>query len=154
MCAREDALKRFDRMAGVMKLLDPKESTVVQTHEPPMTDLDAVRDHAAAVGVLVSWNSVGVLIDDGPQAIVTVLLEGEEVVSALRFCLPPVQSVQALRAYGQGTTGSMELRCWQGHTIASEQTQNLTDLTHAWKESSSQRTAQADEHWIVSRQVV
>ena len=147
MCAREDALNRFDRMAGVMKLPDPKESTVVQTHEPPMTELDAVRDHAAAVGVLMSWNSVGVLIDDGPQAIVTVLLEGEKVVSALRFCLPAAQSVQALRAYGQGTTDSMELRCWQGHTITSEQTQNLTDLTHAWKESSSQRTVQADEHW-------
>ena len=148
MCAREDALNRFERMAGVMKLPDPKESTVVQTHhEPPMTELDAVRDHAAAVGVLMSWNSVGVLIDDGPQAIVTVLLEGEKVVSALRFCLPAAQSVQALRAYGQGTTGSKELRCWQGHTITSEQTQNLTDLTHAWKESSSQRTVQADEHW-------
>ena len=126
---------------------NPKETTVVQTHELPMTGLDAVRDHAAAVSALVSWNSVGVLIDDGPQAIVALLLDGEKVVGASRFCLPTAQSVQALQAYGQGTTGPMELRCWQGHTITSEQAQNLSDLTYAWKESSSQRKVQADENW-------
>ena len=29
-------------------MVDPKETTVAQTHEPPMTGLDAVKDHAAA----------------------------------------------------------------------------------------------------------
>ena len=59
-----------------MASIDPKRSTVAQTREPPMTALDAVKDHAAAVRELVSWNRVGVLIDEGPQAIVTVLLDG------------------------------------------------------------------------------
>ncbi len=130
-----------------MALIDPKETTVVQTRESPMTALDAVRDHAAAVRALVSWNSVGVLIDDGLQAIVTVLLDGDTVAGASRFCLPAAQSVYALRAYDQGTTGPMELRCWQGHTMTSEQTQSLTDLTNAWKQSSSQRKVQADQDW-------
>ncbi len=130
-----------------MALIDPKEATVVQTREPPMTALDTVKDHAAAVRALVSWNSVGVLIDDGPQAIVTVLLDGDTVAVASRFCLPAAQSVYALRAYDQGTTGPMELRCWQGHTMTSEQTQSLTDLTNAWKQSSSQRKVQADQDW-------
>ena len=131
----------------MMALIDPKEATVVQTREPPMTALDTVKDHAAAVRALVSWNSVGVLIDDGPQAIVTVLLDGDTVAVASRFCLPAAQSVYALRAYDQGTTGPMELRCWQGHTMTSEQTQSLTDLTNAWKQSSSQRKVQADQDW-------
>ena len=63
-----------------MKSIDPKESTVVQTRELPMTALYAVKDHVAALRALVSWNRVGVLMDEGPQAIVTVLLDGETVV--------------------------------------------------------------------------
>lgn len=107
-----------------MATIDPKESPVLQTREPPMTALDAVRDHVAAVRTLVSWDRVGVLIDDGPQAIVTVLLDGDMVVSASRFCLPVAQSVEALRTYGKGTTAPMELRCWQSHTLTSEQMQS------------------------------
>lgn len=126
---------------------DPKELTVVQTYELPMNDLESVKDHAVAVIKLVSWNSVGVLIDDGPQAIVTVLLDGEKVVGALRFCLSVDQSVQALQAYVHGTTSPMELRCWQSHTITSEQVQNLSDLTYLWKASSSQRKVQSDKQW-------
>ena len=114
-----------------------------------MTTLDAVKDHAAAVRELVSWNSVGVLIDDGPQAIITVLLDGDTVAGASRFCLPAAQSVDALHAYNQGTTGPMELRCWQGHTVSSEHTQSLIDLTAAWKQSTDQRKAQAAEDWRV-----
>ena len=60
---------------------------MAQTRELPMTGLDAVKDHAAAVRTLVSWDRVGVLMDEGPQAVVTVLLDGDTVVSASRFCL-------------------------------------------------------------------
>ena len=105
--------------------IDPKESTVVQTRQPPMTALDAVKDHAAAVRALVSWNRVGVLIDDGPQAIVTVLLNGDTVEGASRFCLRAAQSVDALRAYNAETTDPTELRCWQGHTMTTEHTHSL-----------------------------
>ena len=131
----------------MIALIDPKEMMVVQTREPPMTALDAVEDHAAAVRRLVSWNSVGVLIDGGLQAIVTVLLDGDTVTGALRFCLSAAQSVCALRAYCQGTTDPMELRCWQGHTMTSKQTQSLTDLTNAWKQSFSQRKVQRYQDW-------
>ena len=130
-----------------MESIDPKESTVVQTREPPMTALDAVKDHAAASRALVSWNRVGVLMDEGPQAIVTVLLDGETVVGASRFCLPAAQSVDALKEYAAGTTGSMQLRCWQGHTMTTEQTRSLADLTIVWKESFGQRKEQAEEDW-------
>ena len=57
-----------------------------------MTALDAVKDHVAAVRALVSWNGVGVLMDDGPQAIITVLLDGDAVAGASRFCLPAAHS--------------------------------------------------------------
>ena len=130
-----------------MASIDPKRSTVAQTREPPMTALDAVKDHAATVRALVSWNRVGVLIDEGPQAIVTVLLNGDTVVGASRFCLQVAESVDALRAYDEGTTGPMELRCWQGHEITSEHTHSLADLTTLWRQSWGQRSEATEEDW-------
>ena len=129
-------------------MVDPKETTVAQTHEPPMTGLDAVKDHASAVRELVSWDRIGVLMDEGPQAILTVLLDGEAVVSASRFCLSAAESVDALRAYDDGSAAPMQLRCWQGRTMTNEQTRNLTELTTIWRESSDQRKEQAEDGWL------
>ena len=120
----------------------------MQTHESPMTGLDTVKDHAAAVRALVSWNRVGVLMDDGPHAVVTVLLAGDAVVSALRFCLSAAESIYALRAYDEGSAEPMELRCWQGRRMTGEQTRNLAELTTIWRESSGQRKEQAEEDWL------
>ena len=130
-----------------MTMVDPKETTVAQTQESPMTEIDAVKDHAAAVRKLVSWDRVGVLIDDEPHAVVTVLLMHDAVVSASRFCLSPQESVDALRAYNEGVGSQMELRCWQGHTMTTEQTSNLAELTVVWREASGQRREQAEEDW-------
>lgn len=131
-----------------MTLIDPKETTIVQTRERPMTALDAVKDHATAVRALVSWNRVGVLIDEGPQTIINVLVKDETVTGALRFSLPAAQSVEALRAYhAETTTEPMELRCWQGRTITSEHARDLTELTNVWKESSGQRKVLTEEDW-------
>ena len=131
-----------------MGSVEPKELTTVQTHQPPMTVLDVVRDHVTAVRALVQWNRVGVLIDDGPQAIVTVLLNGDVVVGALRFCLSASQSVDALRAYNESMPNPMELRCWQGGTMTSEQVCSLDGLTNVWKESSGQRKELAEKDWL------
>ena len=119
----------------------------MQTHEAPMTELETVKDHARAVRALVSWDRIGVLMDEGPRAIVTVLLDGDKVVSALRFCLSAGESVDALRAYGEGSVAPMELRCWQGYTMTAEHIGNLAELTAVWQESYGQRKQQADAGW-------
>ncbi len=80
---------------------------------------------------------------------VTVLLEGNTVVAALRFCLPAVQGVEALRAYSEGSTEPMELRCWQGHKMQSDHTGNLAQLTALWCQSSGERIEQTDDDWRV-----
>ena len=132
-------------------MVDPKETTVAQTHEPPMTRLDAVKDHAAAMRALLSWDRVGVLMDEGPHAVVTVLLKGDTVVSASRFCLSVTESVAALREYNEGSVAPMELRCWQGHTMTGEQTRSLAELTIVWRESSGQRKDHRDIECIEKR---
>ena len=126
-------------------MVDPKKATVSQTHEPPMTELEAVKDHAVAVRALVSWDRVGVLMDEGPHAVVTVLLKGDAVVSAARFCLSAAESVDALRAYNEMSSVPMELRCWQGHAMTGEHTRDLAELTTVWRESSGQGKEQAEE---------
>ena len=113
-----------------------------------MTELAAVKDHAAAMRKLVSWDCVGVLMDERPNAVVTVLLKDDAVVSTSRFCLSPAESVDALRAYNQGLFSPMELRCWQGHEMTAEQIRNLGALTIIWRESSGQRNEQAAENWL------
>ncbi len=129
-------------------MVDPRETTVAQTRESPMTELDAVKGHAAAVRALVTWNRVGVLMDDGPNAVLTVLLDDDMVVSASRFCLSAAGSVRALQAYDEGSANSMQLRCWQGRTMTAEQTRDLAELTTIWRESSGQRKEQAAEDWL------
>ena len=128
-------------------MVDPKKATVSQTHEPPMTEPEAVKDHAVAVRALVSWDRVGVLMDEGPHAVVTVLLKGDAVVSAARFCLSAAESVDALRAYNEMSAVPMELRCWQGHAMTGEHTRDLAELTTVWRESSGQGKEQAEEDW-------
>ena len=129
-------------------MFDPKGTTVAQTLEPPLTRLDAVRDHAAAVRALASWDRVGVLMDEGPQAIVTLLLDGDAVVSASRFCLPAAQSVNALLIYKGDLIAPMEVRCWQGHVMTGEQTRDLSELAIIWTESSGQRKELTEEGWL------
>ena len=127
--------------------VDPKQSTVVQTLNVPMTSLNAVKDHAAAVRTLVCWDRVGVLMDDRPRAIVTVLLHGDVVVSASRFSLSAQESVDALTAYAAPAV-PMELRCLQGRTITAEQTHDLAELTAFWRESFGQRKEQRPCDWL------
>ena len=131
-----------------MTMVDPTEITVAQTRESPMTEIQTVKDHAAAVRALVTWNRVGVLMDDGPHAVVTVLLDDGVVVSASRFCLSAAESVAALRAYDEGSANPMELRCWQGRTMTGGQTRDLAKLNTIWTESSGQRKQQAEEDWL------
>ena len=130
-----------------MAMVDPRELAVVQTREPPMTELDAVKDHAKATRALVSWDSIGVLMDEEPGAVVAVLLRDGVVVAASRFCLSPAESVAALQSYNEGLIAPMELRCWQGHTMTEEHTGNLAELTAIWRESYGQRKQQADAGW-------
>ena len=132
-----------------MTTSDPQESTLVQTREPPMTGLAAVKDHALAMRALVSWDRVGVLMDERPCAVVTVLLKGDEVVSALRFGLSVAESVAALHAFNETSVAPAELRCWQGHTMTGEQTRNLAELTALWSESSGQRKVLEKAGWRV-----
>ena len=121
-------------------LPDRERDTVLQTRLVPMVSLDEVRDHAAAVGCLVEWDAVGLLFDEGPQAIVVVLLEGTKVVGALRFCLSGTESVEAIQAYGRDS-GLTEVRCWQGYTMSDEQLVDLDKLTAVWQESSDQESS-------------
>ena len=119
---------------------------MAQTRQQPMETLDIVRDHAAAVRRLESWDRVGVLIDEGPEAVVTTLLVPETVVGAARFSLSVEDSVSAIRAYG-GEAGETELRCWQGHTLTTEQLVDLDELSGIWRKAASQRSEQTADDW-------
>ena len=119
---------------------DRERDTVLQTRLVPMVSLDEVRDHAEAVRRLLEWEAVGVLFDEGPGAIVVVLLEDTKVVGALRFCLSSAESVKAIQAYSRDSDLT-EMRCWQGHTMSNKQLVDIDKLTAIWQESSDQASS-------------
>ena len=112
-----------------------------------MDALDDVRAHVDALRRAMAWDRVGVPCDEGPEAMVTVLLAGECVVAAMRFALPADESAMALRVCSEGTDAELELRCWQGHTLTREQMCSLTALTEVWGETAGQRAVQTLEDW-------
>lgn len=124
---------------------DSVEATIVQTLRPPLQSLAEVQDHAAAVDKLVEWTDVGVLLDEGPSAIVVVLLHDRKVLALSRFCLSVSDSAAAIRAY-QRDNPTLTVRCWQGHTINAEQLVDLGAVGEIWQESQDQTdTLTADD---------
>lgn len=111
--------------------------TTVQTCQPPIESLDKVRNHAYAIRQLLSWDRVGVLIDEGPAAVVTLFLAQDAVVGTARFALSVEESVDAIREYSNPEIGT-ELRCWQGHRLTNTQLTNLQELTTVWRASAGQ----------------
>ena len=120
-----------------MAVFVPRETILVQTRGEPMTVLRAVKDHAVAVGRCVAWERVGILFDDGPAAVLTVLIHGSAVVCAVRFCLSVSDSVEAIRAYRSKAYG-LEIRRYHERTIEKRQLVDLSALGDVWRRSESQ----------------
>ena len=123
---------------------EPTDFTVLQTQTRPMVRLEVVRDHAQAVRHLIQWTEVGILVDEGPNAIVVVLVQDEAVVGAVRFCLTAADSVKAISTY-LSDTGIVVLRCWQGPRITSDQVRELHNLTAIWQAAKGQSTTMSRE---------
>ena len=105
-----------------------------------MVDLNEVRDHAAAVKLLIQWERVGLLFDDQLSNVILVLEYQEDLVGVVRFCLSIEESVEAVLAY-QSRTDDLELRCLQGRSITADELVDLKRLTTVWQESDSQSVA-------------
>jgi hypothetical protein len=116
---------------------DPIQSTIIQSQRPPLESLEEVKDHVAALRKLIEWTEVGILYDDGPSAILVVLLRDDAAVGVTRFCLTVADSVAAVQAYQQGI-GPIWLACWQGHTISSSQLVSLDEITDIWRRTKDQ----------------
>lgn len=116
-----------------------------QTQQTPMTTVEEVLDYVGGIRSFVSWDRAGVLCDEGPANMVVLLLRGDEAVIALRFCLSPDDSVEALRACG--ATTSAELRHWQGGKMTTEQLGVLGELTELWQRTMDQTADLSLEEW-------
>lgn len=119
--------------------MDAETLTLVQSKEPPLETLAAVADHAAALGHLADWDRVGVLCDDGPEAVLLVAVDDDRVVGVSRFCLGVDESVSAVVSYcSDDSDGTVDYRVWQGESLSSAQITSLSALTEVWQWSSEQ----------------
>ena len=118
---------------------DAVEFTIVQSNEPPMESLSAVADHAVALRKLTEWDHVGILCDDGPTAVLLIVLKDDNIVGVSRFCLNVDESVSAAHLYlPTSGDGQVEYRVQQGASLSSAQICSLTALTEVWRKSRDQ----------------
>ena len=106
--------------------------------------VEEVKDHADALRRLVNWSAVGILCDDGPRAILVVLLGEDEAVGTVRFCLSAEDSLEALRAY-QGGSMPVVLAVWQGHEISASQLVKLEEISKIWRQTQDQAVSMSSE---------
>ena len=101
-----------------------------------MTTLDEVVSYIEKIRKQVSWDSVGILLDEGPSNQVVVLSCSDQAVAAFILILCPKESVEALRVCAQ--EGDIELRSWQGHTLSVEHLKALDKLDEVWRKARDQ----------------
>jgi len=123
---------------------NPIQSTIIQSTRPPFESVDEIKDHAAALRKIVTWTTVGILCDDGPSAMLVVLLSGDTAVGVARFCLSVEDSLEALCAYQQGSEPFV-LAVWQGHEITGSQLVSLEDVSEIWQQTQDQAVSMSSD---------
>ena len=117
--------------------MDVPSILITQTRRAPMDSLSDVIDYSNAVSKIVNWDEVAVLYDDGPSAVIVLLLEDEKVRAIFRFCLSAGESIQALELF-LGESATTTVRNWQGHTISRRQIASIEEIEKVWIDAEGQ----------------
>ena len=109
--------------------------------------LEDARQHLKSLAETVGWTDVGVLFDDPPSAVLTLLFDSGRVVAVLRFCLSIDDSVAAIVAAIKACTRShsAQIGCCQGRVLTPEEITDLADLTAIWSSAEKQKSVSDKE---------
>ena len=114
-------------------------SLITQSRRPPMDRISDVKDYSSAIASLANWDEVAILFDEGPSAILALLIEGSELQAVFRFSLSANESVHALTLFLKGNR-VLTVRSWQGKTVSQEQLQSLRKIDEIWNDAREQST--------------
>ncbi|MBW3039147.1 HNH endonuclease, partial [Acinetobacter baumannii] len=91
--------------------------TLVQTVNPPFDSLKTAQEFTTTIQDFITWDTVGLLIDESGQNLVILLLENDTVISSLRANLYETDLLQFILELSNKQTKKIILHAWQGHTI-------------------------------------
>ncbi|WP_407512362.1 SAVED domain-containing protein [Acinetobacter baumannii] len=111
--------------------------TLVQTVNPPFDSLKTAQEFTTTIQDFITWDTVGLLIDESGQNLVILLLENDAVVSSLRANLYETDLLQFILELSNKQTKKIILHAWQGHTVNCSHLSDLKKLEHIWHNKSA-----------------
>nr|VFJ54240.1 MAG: hypothetical protein BECKFW1821B_GA0114236_101736 [Candidatus Kentron sp. FW] len=108
-----------------------------QATESPLDDLALVAAHKQLVGQNRGWDRVGILMDEGPHSTLILLLDGDKLVSLLRFSLSIKDSVAAIRELSSPDKKVL-IGAYQGNQITLEQIRSMEGIEEVWRKIPDQ----------------
>ncbi len=103
--------------------------TLVQTVNPPFDSLKTAQEFITTIQNFITWDTVGLLIDESGQNLVILLLENDAVISSLRANLNETDLLQFILELSNKQTKKVILHAWQGHTINCSHLNDLKNLS-------------------------
>lgn len=92
--------------------------TLVQTVNPPFDSLKTAQEFTTTIQDFITWDTVGLLIDEsGQNLVILLLLADNAVISSLRANLYETDLLQFILELSNKQTKKIILHAWQGHTI-------------------------------------
>ncbi|WP_461196939.1 SAVED domain-containing protein [Acinetobacter pittii] len=111
--------------------------TLLQTINPPFDSLKTAQEFITTLQDLISWDSVGLLIDENAKNFVILLLENDVVISSLRANLNEIDLLQFILELSNKQSKKITLHAWQGNTINCSHLSDLKKLEHIWHNKSA-----------------
>lgn len=110
---------------------------LIQTTNPPFDSIKASWEFITTIQDFITWDSVGLLIDENGKNLVILLLESEAVISSLRTNLNEIDLLEFIIKLSNKRSKKIILHAWQGNTINCSHLSNLKELEHIWNNKSA-----------------
>lgn len=108
-----------------------------QAASSPIESVETFEQYIDNLRLLVSWNHVGILTDEGVRNIIILLISNDELVSTVRLSLEPSLVASCLKSLiVEGKT--VCYRCIQGYSISSDDLLHLELIASMWGKAKAQ----------------
>jgi len=98
---------------------------------PPIEDLALIETHKRLIEASTNWSDIGILIDENHHSTLILMLQNDNVISLLRFCLSVDDSVSAVKSL-MGADGKIYFGCFQGSEFTKEKIQSIDSINGIW----------------------
>lgn len=106
-----------------------------QTIDPPFDSLKLSIDYINKINILVTWDSLGILLDEGNQNFIILFLKDDLIIATIRANL---DFDSFIKLFGSINIFPIEIRILQGSLISREDLIKISSLQLRWNQCISQ----------------